>query len=378
MDESLPSILIVDDVEANLIGLEATLGTMSCEIVRATSGNEALKLLLKQEFALILLDVQMPEMDGFEVASYVRQHPQTKNIPIIFLTAMSQAEANELQGYGSGAVDYLLKPINPHILRGKVRVFLELESERRRLACEIESHRKTSDELRSANAVLRHFTHAASHDLREPLRAMGGFLDALDTEVAQTLAPEARHYLNRSRSACGRMSSLLDSLLTYAKLQRPREFTTVDMSAVAQRAVADLALRIAEKEASVEVAELPPAQGDEGRLYQLFLNLISNAIKFARPGERPRVRVYAEESDAPFPRYCVEDNGIGVAEQHQATIFGAFQRLHNRDKYEGSGLGLTICGEIVEQHRGKIWLVSAPDQGSRFCFTFGNVPAVEK
>lgn len=368
---ALPSILIVDDVEANLIGLEATLGTMGCEIVRATSGNEALKLLLKREFALLLLDVQMPEMDGFEVASYVRQHPQTKNLPIIFLTAMNQAEANELQGYGTGAVDYLLKPINPHILRGKVRVFLDLETERRRLAEEIESHRKTSDELRTANAALRHFSHAASHDLREPLRVMSNFLDALHEEAGAQLQPEALHYLDRSRSACGRMSSLLDSLLAYAKLQRPRAFAAVDMTAAADRAIADLSMRIQAKNANVELAPLPPAKGDVERLYQLFLNLVSNAIKFARPGEPPRVRVYAETSLSGAPIYCVEDNGIGIAEKHRETIFQAFQRLNNREAYEGSGLGLAICGQIVEQHHGKIWVTSEPGRGSKFSFLLG-------
>lgn len=370
-EKALPSILIVDDVEANLIGLEATLSSMACRMVRATSGNEALKLLLKREFALILLDVQMPEMDGFEVASFVRQHPQTKNIPIIFLTAMNQAEANELQGYGTGAVDYLLKPINPHILRGKVRVFLELETERRRLAEEIESHRRTSDELRNTNAALRHFTHAASHDLREPLRVMGNFLDALDEEAGANLSPEARHYLDRSRSACGRMSSLLDALLIYAKLQRPRAFTEVDMTAAAERAIADLSIRIKAQNASVELAPLPPAKGDTERLYQLFLNLISNGIKFARPGESPRVRVYAETTAQGKPIYVVEDHGIGVAEKHRETIFQAFNRLNTREAYEGSGLGLAICGQIVEQHRGKIWVTSESARGSKFCFSLG-------
>src|SRR5437868_2737872 len=160
-----PSILIVDDIEANLVALEAQLGNLGCEVIRAASGNEALRQLLKREYAVMLLDVQMPDMDGYEVARYARDNPATREVPIIFLTAMNSSEDNILRGYGTGAVDFLLKPINPRVLRGKVQVFLDLYLGRLRLTEEVEAHKKTLAELEVANAALRHFTSAASHDL---------------------------------------------------------------------------------------------------------------------------------------------------------------------------------------------------------------------
>src|SRR5689334_4370395 len=123
VEKTIPSVLLVDDIDANLVALEALLSDLSCELVRAKSGNEALKQLLKRDFAVVLLDVQMPEMDGYEVAKYARENPQTRSVPIIFLTAMHGSEDSMLRGYGTGAVDFLMKPINAHVLRAKVRVF---------------------------------------------------------------------------------------------------------------------------------------------------------------------------------------------------------------------------------------------------------------
>ena len=146
-----PAVLIVDDIEANLVVMEALLGGVDCEIVKASNGNDALKQLLRRDFAVMLLDVQMPGMDGFEVAHYARDNPATRDVPIIFVTAMHETEGNVLRGYGSGAVDLLFKPINPHVLSSKVRVFVDLFLSRRRLAEEIEAHKRTVADLEAFN-----------------------------------------------------------------------------------------------------------------------------------------------------------------------------------------------------------------------------------
>jgi two-component system, sensor histidine kinase and response regulator len=366
--EIKPSVLIVDDVEANLVTLEALLGDMSCELVRANGGNEALGQLLKREFAVMLLDVQMPEIDGYEVAKYARENPATRDVPIVFLTAMHDSEQGMLRGYGTGAVDFLLKPINAHVLRAKVRVFLDLYTSRRRLADEVDAHKKTLAALEITNEALRHFTYAASHDLKAPLRAVRGFLGALSEQASDRLDATGQDYLVRSIKASKRMDSLLDSLLSYARLQRPASLTLVSCETLVEQVRTDLAETIAASDATLEAVALPTVRGDADRLYQLFLNLISNALKFRRPDVAPRVTLSAKKQVHDW-NFCVEDNGIGIDPQHQGTVFKAFWRLHAQSKYEGSGLGLAICEQIVEQHGGRIWVESAPVTGTRFCFT---------
>jgi two-component system sensor histidine kinase/response regulator len=365
-----PPVLLVDDTEANLVALEAVLAELPCEAIRARSGNEALKQLLKHDFAVMLLDVQMPEMDGYEVAHYARDNPSTREVPIIFLTAMSSSEDGVLRGYGSGAVDFLQKPINPRVLRGKVQVFLDLHVSRLRLADEVAAHRRTLDDLELANAALRHFTNAASHDLREPLRTMQGFLQALVEDVGDKLGPQAVDYLERARRASQRMAGLLDSLLAYARLQRPIAVSEVDCEAVLEQVRADLGPRIASCRGTVTVGALPRITGDPSRIYQLFLNLVSNALKFHRPGEPPRVAVSADRRGRQQV-FCVADEGLGIEPEHQSAVFAAFRRLHAASAYEGSGLGLTICKQIVEQHGGQIWVESEPGKGTRISFTLG-------
>jgi signal transduction histidine kinase len=366
--ETRPSVLIVDDVEANLVTLEALLGDMDCELVRANGGNEALAQLLKREFAVMLLDVQMPEIDGYEVAKYAREHPATRDVPIVFLTAMHQTEDGMLRGYGTGAVDFLLKPINAHVLRAKVRVFLDLYISRRKLSDEVEAHKKTLAALEITNEALRHFTYAASHDLKAPLRAVRGFLGAMFEQVGDRLDATSRDYLTRSIKASQRMDSLLDSLLNYARLQRPASLASVSCETLIEQVRTDLAETLTAAGATVQAEAMPTVRGDADRLYQLFQNLISNALKFRRPDVPPRVTVSASKQGNEW-LFRVDDNGIGIDSQHQATVFKAFWRLHAQSKYEGSGLGLSIAQQIVEQHGGRIWAESAPEGGARFCFT---------
>jgi signal transduction histidine kinase len=362
-----PSVLLVDDVEANLVALEALLSDMGCDLVRANGGNQALRELLRREFAVMLLDVQMPGMDGYEVAKYARENPGTQDVPIIFLTAMHYTEDSVLRGYGSGAVDFLLKPINAHVLRAKVRVFLDLYLGRRRLADEIVAHTKTMGALEQANAALRHFTNAASHDLKAPLRAVSGFLEFISEQAGDALDTRSRDYLDRCRKANRRMESLLNALLVYAGLQRPISQTLVDCGTLIDHVKADLAEGLSRAGASISTELLPKVSGDADRLYQLLLNLINNALKFRRPEVPLCIRVTAEQRDKELI-FCVEDNGIGIDPEHQTSIFDPFERAYAQNKYEGSGLGLTICKQIVEQHNGRIWVESEPGRGSRFYF----------
>jgi two-component system, sensor histidine kinase and response regulator len=367
MEGQKPNILLVDDIEANIVALEALLSDVDCTLIRASSGNEALRQLLRRDFAVMLLDVQMPGMDGYEVARYARENPATRDVPIIFLTAMHENEPSVLRGYGSGAVDFLFKPVNAHVLRAKVRIFLELYMSRQALSQEILAHKSTLSELELSNTALRHFTDAASHDLRAPLRSIRAFLEALAAQAAELLDAQSSDYLQRSQKAAERMDSLLVSLLTYARLRKQPTRSEVDCGQVVEHVWADLAERISATNATLDCGALPKVEGDQDRLYQLFLNLISNAIKFRRPDSAPRVTVSATRRGN-FWTFCVEDEGIGVGAGHRASIFRAFERLHEHSKFEGSGLGLAICQQIVEQHGGRIWMEPGQHVGARFCF----------
>jgi two-component system, sensor histidine kinase and response regulator len=362
MASDRPSVLIVDDVEANLVSLDALLASLDCEVVRASSGNEALKHVLRREFAVILLDVQMPQMDGYEVARYVREHPSSRDTPIIFLTALNPSQENLLRGYAAGAVDYIFKPVDATVLKSKVSVFLELYGSRRRLADALA-------ELERANAALRQFTTAASHDLREPARTIRGFLRALSTRHGARLEPEAQRFIDRSIAASQRMLSLLDALLVYARLQKRPVFAPVDCQALVEQVRSDLSERLAGSGGSVVIRDaLPRVLADPDRLYQLFLNLVTNGLKFARPGHPPRVEISTTVSGGQC-LFCVEDDGIGIPRRFQEAIFDPFRRLHGHAEYEGSGLGLTICKEIIEQHGGRLWVESEEGKGSRFLFS---------
>jgi len=207
-----PTVLIVDDVEANLIALDAALGSLDCDLVRASSGNEGLRALLRHDFAVMLLDVQMPGMDGYEMAAYARGNPSTRDVPIIFVTAMLEAEATALRGYGTGAVDFLFKPVNPYILRSKVQVFLDLYTSRRKLADTVAAHERTLADLEA-------FNYSVSHDLRAPLRPLDGFSQTLLEEYGKQLDETGRGYLTKIRSAAQRMGQLIDDLLRLSRIR---------------------------------------------------------------------------------------------------------------------------------------------------------------
>src|SRR5579863_2602827 len=213
MNAAQPKVLLVDDVEANLVALEGILGRMPCQLVRANSGNEALRLLLKHEFAVMLLDVQMPEMNGYEVAQHARDNPDTREVPVIFVTATHETKESVLRGYDAGAFDLLFKPIDPYVLRSKVQVFLDLYLGRRRLRTEIEAHQRTLAEVEA-------FNYSVSHDLRAPLRPLDGFSKVLLEDYADKLDDRGRDYLTRIRAAAGRMGQLIDDLLELSRVSR--------------------------------------------------------------------------------------------------------------------------------------------------------------
>lgn len=245
----------------------------------------------------------------------------------------------------------------------------KLEAQRVVLEREVEAHKATLVHLERSNGLLRHFSHAAAHDLRAPLRTIKGFMGCLLEESHDRLNDDEKSYIDRAVRANERLDSLLDALLVYVGLQNPKHWSELDLMSVVRHVQADLAERIAKANAVINVGNLPTIRGDASRIYQLFLNLIGNAIKFAAPERRPVVQVSSYKDVEGRTIFVVEDNGIGIAPEQAKAVFEPFTRLHSSSNYEGSGLGLAICRGIVEQHAGAIWVEPNPNGGARFSFT---------
>jgi signal transduction histidine kinase len=364
MSQPDPHVLMVDDVDANLVALDALLTPLPCQRVWASNGNEALRQLLKHEFAVVLLDVQMPEMDGYEVARLARENPATREVPIIFVTAMYPSDEGVLRGYGTGAFDFLFKPMNPDILRAKVRVFLDLFLSRRRLREEIAAHKQTLHELEA-------FSYSVSHDLRAPLRPLDGFSQMLLAGYGDKLDAQAKHYLQRIRLAAQRMDQLIVDLLRLSQLsKKPSKRAGVDLSALAGEIFEEL--RATNPAREVELVAEPgiTAECDPGLMRIALENLLRNAWKFTQKSARGRI-AFGRQSEGSAMIYFVRDDGVGFDPAFAHKLFRPFQRLHRATDFEGTGIGLAIVERIVTRHDGQIWAESGPGKGATFSFTLG-------
>ena len=382
MADRKASILMVDDRPENLLALEAALEPLDQNLVKANSGEEALRLLLREEFAVILLDVQMPGMDGFDTAIQIKDRDKTKDIPIIFLTAISREPHHALRGYSTGAVDYLAKPFDPWVLRAKVAVFVDLyeknsllKKQKELLGQRLEERyaaekalEEKAKELERSNADLQQFAYVASHDLQEPLRVMNGYLDLLRENLQEGDTEEGLSMIQRIKNSTERMDALIQDLLEYARVDsQPEPFRETDLNEVLEYAVGNLEVTIKEHEVKIEQEPLPKVVGDQSQLLQLFQNLIANGIKFRahRPCE---IKISAHRINGEW-EIAVQDNGIGIDPTHLDRIFTIFERLNPLEHYPGSGIGLSVCKKIVERHGGRIWAESAPGDGTIMRFT---------
>jgi signal transduction histidine kinase len=366
------SILIVDDDSTKRFALKTILAPLGEEIVEASSGADALRQLLRQEFAVLLLDVRMPMMDGFETAQLIRQRPRSELTPIIFVTALDQAETDMGRGYDLGAVDFVFAPVVPAILRAKVAVFVELyraQQELRRYRSQLEmlvEERTTA--LTAVNRELEAFSYSVSNDLRAPLLAFDGLSQALLEDYGGKLDKKAKDYLLRMRRASERMTSVFDGLqslfrLTSGEIHREQ----LDITKLAREIVDEVRTENPDRKVKVQVAEGMTASGDKRLLRILLSNLINNAWKFSGLEEAPKIEVGTETVDGE-PRLFVRDNGVGFDMIYAHRLFGAFQRLHSQSDFPGAGIGLATARRIVNRHGGRIWAEGAVGEGATFYF----------
>jgi signal transduction histidine kinase len=356
-----PKILLVDDRVDNLTALDAIVSKCGAATVRATSGREALERLLEEDFALILMDVRMPDMDGFETARLIHRRSRSRATPIVFLTAAGDDAGSILRGYESGAVDYMPKPLVPEILMAKVHIFLELHAKSELL-------RRQADHLAALNHELETFSGSVSHDLKAPLRAIRAWSQVLLEDYrGKTLDAEAEETIKRIVESGRRMDVLIQSLLDYAKVSRA-EITVepVDLDEVVQEALVVMKPEVDARQGEVRVeGALGTVRAHRTSLVQAIVNLISNANKFTATDTPPRV-VLRAEARGPRRRLWVQDNGIGIARDDQQRIFRPFERLHGQAEYLGNGIGLAIVQRAVERVGGSVGVESTLGKGSRF------------
>jgi two-component system sensor histidine kinase/response regulator len=370
--QSAVSVLIVDDDSTKRFALKAILAPLGENVVEASSGADALRQLLRQEFAVVLLDVRMPVMDGFETAQLIRQRPRSELTPIIFVTALGQAETDMGRGYDLGAVDFVFAPVVPAILRAKVAVFVELyraQQELRRYRTRLETlveERTTA--LTSINRELEAFSYSVSHDLRAPLLAFDGLSKTLLDDYGDKLDKRAKDTLKKMRVASQRMTSVFDGLQTLFRLtsgEIHRE--QLDVTQMAKEITAELKSSSSNGHVQVEIAKGIRASGDERLIRILLSNLLNNAWKFSSTKATPKVVVGTEIVDGET-RIFIMDNGVGFDMISAHRLFGAFQRLHSQSEFPGAGIGLATARRIVNRHGGRIWAEGAVGEGATFYF----------
>jgi signal transduction histidine kinase len=398
VEEATPvKILLVDDQPENLLSAEAVLETLGETIVKAESGRQALLHLLSQEFAVILLDIMMPDMDGFETAALIRQRERSRDTPIIFLTALGRNEEHVLRGYDLGAVDYITKPFVPEILRSKVSVFVELHRKNLLLAKQSNLLEHRNEELQKAilrswhaeeeikalnrhledqvqqlaevNRELEAFSYTVSHDLRAPLSRIAGFSKALLDFHGGQLDETGRTYLARIDHSAQRMCELVEELLNFSRLTRVTlQVGRVDLSGMAAALAAELSAREPERQVEFVIQPDLEDRGDATLLRVALLNLLDNAWKYTQKHATARIEFGAAgEPDGRV--YFVRDDGAGFDMADAGRLFNPFQRLHKTSDFEGTGIGLATVERIIRRHGGRTWAEGEIEHGAAFYFT---------
>jgi two-component system sensor histidine kinase/response regulator len=311
---------------------------------------------------LILLDIMMPHPNGYEVCTQLKANEATREIPVIFLSALDEA-LDKVKAFNIGGADYITKPFQTEELLARIQHQLTIKQQKAQL-------QQLNEELKRTNAELERFSSIAAHDLQSPLQVIVGSAELLKFKYNTNFDEDAINRINRIIKGSMRMKELIHDLLTYAKVgTQTQKFASVDCQAVLAEVVANLSEVIASSGAKITYLDLPTLRGERTQLIQLFQNLIGNSIKFSCPEVKPIINISAAQQDDGQWLIEVSDNGIGIEEKDFERIFEAFQRLDNAKNYPGTGIGMSICKKIVEAHNGRIWIKSQLGVGTIFYLT---------
>lgn len=362
MSESAPVILNVDDHEPGRYARSRLLTQAGYSVTEARNGRDALAMVAEKSPALVMLDVNLPDMSGLDVCRVIKQDPATRHMPVLHISASAITGTDLVRGLDNGADTYLTEPVEPMVLLATVRSLLRLRQAE-------EALQKANGALQRSNEDLERFAYAASHDLQEPLRTVAGFARLLDRRLRGKLDTDTNEFLDHILDGTDRMRCLIDDLLAYSQLGLAERAPTerVELSEALALAQRGLQAAIAEGEAEIVPGALPAVHGDASQLVQLLQNLLSNALKYRRTDAPSRVHLDAERHGGEWV-VSVRDNGIGVPVEQRERIFQPFRRLHGRE-IPGTGIGLALCRRIVENHGGRIWVEPTPGEGATFRFT---------
>jgi signal transduction histidine kinase len=379
-------LLIVDDLPENLLALEALIKREDREVYKALSADEALSLLLQHEFALAILDVQMPGMNGFELAELMRSTDRTKSIPIVFVSAAGRELNYAFKGYESGAVDFLHKPLDIHAVKSKVNVFVDLYRQRKAMKLQVEALeqsrreqelllsklQQTQNELEHAVRMRDDFMSIVSHEVRTPLNGL-----ILETQLrklhlakgnsAAFSMDKMQAMVERDERQIQSLIRLIEDMLDVSRIRTGKlsiRTSAFDLAELVGNLLESFSAQIAAAESSVTYTAEEPVIGvwDEFRIEQVVANLLTNALRYG--ARKPiEVRVYAVAGQA---RVEVRDQGIGISPENQRRIFQQFERVAANHAVHGLGLGLFISDQIVAAHGGEIVVESEEGKGSMF------------
>ncbi|MGE5351826.1 MAG: response regulator [Syntrophothermus sp.] len=411
-------ILIAEDSLTQLENLKYILQKESFIVIAAQDGRNALNAAMENKPSLIISDITMPQMDGYELCRAIKSNEETSDIPVILLTSLTDPH-EVIKGLQAGADNFLTKPYSRDFLIAKIKNILEnrkvrlnsspdggdikimfdgeqylinssrtqivdlllstfenavqknaelQEANKQLLNVQQELKRKNL-ELERSNKDLELFAYVASHDLQEPVRNVSNYTALLERHYKGMFDERGLQMLEFITEGSRRMQELIKDLLSYSRLSNiQNKLESVDLNEVCTDAIANLKSAIEESDAQIKTETLPSVKGVRAQMLQLFQNLISNAIKYRSPERTPVIEVGYEQKANKFV-FFVKDNGIGIEKDYFDRIFIIFQRLHDRGSYPGTGIGLTICKKIVERHGGRMWVESEVDKGSAFFFS---------
>ncbi len=369
LKERMKKILAIDDKQDNLTAVSALLRALikRCSVITAETGPLGIEKAIIEQPDVILLDIKMPDMDGYEVCRRLKSDERTAHIPVIMLTAIKTDADSRVKGLDMGADAFLSKPIDAAELAAQVNVMLRIKKAE-------DSLRQERDELKTRAKELENFAFTVSHDLKAPLLNLGGYSSLLMKRYGDRLDEQGRHYLEVLQRNVLRMEEFIGDLLELSRIGRVLgEQENADTGAIIAQVLDELKGKIKEKNVRVTLPEsFPVTYLDSERIKQVFINLADNAVKFLGDRSDPELEIGYEDYDQNHYQFFVRDNGIGIDKANHEKIFQEFHRVNDVET-EGTGIGLAIVKKIIEAHNCKIWLDSKKGAGSTFYFTLPKI-----
>ncbi|HEY3426385.1 MAG TPA: response regulator [Negativicutes bacterium] len=348
-------ILLVDDTPEHIEAAVSVLRDNNFKIRIATKGSTAFKLIKQHQPDLILLDVYMPEMDGFEVCKMIKSNSDYSSIPIIFLTSSNDEESIK-KGFAVGAQDYVTKPFNTSELLARVTTHIKLKQQ--------------TEFLKQANQELDSFCYSVSHDLKAPLLSIGKLIDYLVSDYADKIDTEGQELIGNIQDKSLEVIQIIDHLLDFSRMcEMPMQIESINLEKLFREVYDELINLQPQRQVEFTITHLPSIVGDPVMIKLLVLNILSNALKYTGNREKAMINVTASESKSEYI-ISIQDNGAGFDMRYASRLFEVFQRLHSQREFEGSGVGLAISQRILKRHHGKAWIIGKIDEGAIFYFSF--------